>query len=659
MTDRAPQPKSPTSKRQLGQLGPWLPPVVALLVVLLLGGLKLQGSSLGLYGVGIGASEDQSGVLTGPARPIRSDEWFVRTPWVLAQDRNGLPAVSNGGIGQHDPALIGDLPTAGWEVIVRPHTLPYHLIDGPRTLALEWWLLYAVQFLGVYALVLAVSRSWDLALMAGLLMIFSPVTQWWTGSGTYTPIGYGGMATALLIWAYRATDHRRWLYSGAAGLSLGAFAVGLYPPWQIGALIVAGSLAIGVVAPDLVDAARRRNALVALASAVLPAAVIGGGLFLVFILKHTEAVEAVSGTVYPGERGDSAGGFSSLPSILSAPFDSFASAPQFALVNGTNQSENSSGVLYLIPVGVIIFAIGLTGSFRGRLTPAIKGLLVGSTLLFSWMLFPLPSWLGRPVLLNRVEAGRIILPLTFASVVALALLLAHLRETNVPLPRLAIVGALVAFVIPYAWAAGKYAVEGAETSHRQAALFLVILSAGLGLAFARPRLYLGPAILVLFGFWQASLINPIQEGIGTITQNALYQTVDKLVTGDRTESGWVSFGADGYTKGTITASGVDHLSGISPYPDHDAWAVLDPTGANEDVWNRYAHVGFEVGAPGSEPAFRTASPDSIVLTIDPCDDALVELGVDFIVMNGVELEGCGRLAETVTFGASTLFIYQR
>jgi hypothetical protein len=278
----------------------------------------------------------------------------------------------------------------------------------------------------------------------------------------------------------------------------------------------------------------------------------------------------------------------------------------------------------------------------------------------SWMLLPLPAWFGRVTMLDRLEPARAVLPMALASVLALVLTVFHLRQSPDKLPTRVLLAAVVMFLVPYAWAAGQYAVEGSATNHGATAIMLLVVGLGVGLALAVPTKQYGLAVLLAFGLWQASQINPIQHGTTVLTDNELARSIGTLVgDADRAGSGWVVFAAGAYASGTVTASGVDNLSAVSPYPDVDAWTILDPSRAHEEIWNRYAHVAFELGEPGSEPDFSLPNADVIVITIDPCDQRLIDLGVDFLVTPEGTNPGCGHLVKTVELGDSTLLVFKR
>ncbi len=631
--------------------------IVATVVVLGVGGVS--GSSLGLYATINGATEHEAHMVTGPARGIRTDEWLVRTPWVLGQLERDRPTRVAGGVGTHDMAVLMDLPTRGWEVVLRPHTAGYWFFGIERGLAIEWWAYFALQMLGVYALLVTLSGRVAVSALAAALVTLSPASQWWTTPATFTTIGYGCLATALALRAHRAGGNRsRVALSALAGLTLAAFLAGLYPPWQIGTALVLLPVVAATVIPDLLDAADRGRVLRSLALVLAVTVGLGGSLFAAFVAQHRDAVEAISATVYPGQRNASKGGGTPLPIVLSATFDSYASSKPFSMVNGTNQSENSSALPLLLPVTCVCLALLVRRRFgASRSSPALIGCLVGGALVTGWMLLPIPSDIGSLVLLTRVPPSRLLLPVGLSGTIALALLVCHLLDTGGRIGWRLLLAAVGLTGAALWWAAGRYTVDGRDIDTWRAGLLVLIVLAGVALSLRR-RPLLGLGILVAFTFWQASLVNPVQVGTGPLVTSPLRRAVDAIGAGEPADAGWIAFSADSTVRGTLTAAGVNNLAGVSPYPDYAAWRILDPGLASEDLWNRYTHIEFAVAPAGAPTGFTLLGPDRLSVAVDPCAAALRELGVRFMVAQGIEIGPCVRPLVRIPYGNSYVTVYR-
>lgn len=637
----------------------WSFPALVVLLVVALGLAGLSGSSLGIYAMEAGATESEAGVLAGPPRMIRTDEWNVRTPWVLRQAELGLPATVAGGVGTHDMALLSDLPTAGWELILRPHTAWYFFLGVERAFSLEWWSFYAVQLLGVFSLLVAITKRPFLAALSASMMTLSPATQWWAAPGTFTTVGYGSAAMACMLFAYQASTRKgRVALSFAAGYLSAAFLVTLYIPWQVGTVLVVGPVGISALAVAVFASEDRRAAVRRLLVVGGITVGVAGCLSCAFAIAHRETIGTIASTVYPGSNPAAEGGKINLSVLLSATFDYFSSQKPFVGVNGTNQSENSSALVLVLPVSLACILLFVMGRFQRHPSAGpLLGCLVGGAVMASWMLLPIPAWIGRFALLTRVTPSRLFLPLGLAGVVALALLINYQAMSRCRIPRWIGVTSAAVFAAAQAWGATKYTVEGRPVDLRLAAVFILIVTTGVILALGR-RPAAGLVVLALFTFWQASMINPFQRGVEPLTATPLRKAIDAVRVRDQ-GGGWVAFSGDRVVKGTLTASGANNLSGVSPYPDADSWRILDPESDDEDVWNRYAHVSFLPGHPGQAATFELTFADSFTITVDPCSAALEQLGVRFMVAQGFELHTCVRPLARVAHGDGFVAIYER
>jgi hypothetical protein len=544
-------------------------------------------------------------------------------------------------------------------LVVRPHLAGYSLFGAERGFAFEWWTLLGLQAVGVYSLVVVLTRRATLGIAAALLMSTAPVTQWWTVPMTFTVVGYGCLAGAAALMALRA--ERTWSRAGWAAFAgyVGAcFAVTLYPPWQIGVGLVLVGVAAGTLWKPLADRETRRETVRRILGVGAIAAVVAGGLFAAYMVRHADALDAVASTVYPGQRAGEGGGTAALVNVLSGPFDVFASGSEAGRVSGTNQSESSSGLLLVIPVAVVVLLLAQRTRLRREpgLFPLL-GLLSALAVIGVWMFVPLPSWLGTPLMLNRVASGRLVLPLVLGGIVAFVLLVDHLRARGTPLgmgPRVVAVAVMAA---PYLWAAGQLRVEEEPVDRALAFALLACVVAGCFLALGRWTLA-GLAVLVLFSVGTAARINPLQRGIDPLTDNPLAESIEEVRADRPQDDGWVMFGGDFFADGVLTASGVDNVGAVSFYPDPDEWEVIDGDGSRAPVWNRYAHVRFQLGDEGSAPRITLDGGDSVAVTIDSCDPRLAELGVDVMIVPITEEPACGTLLDETRLGTSRFRIYE-
>ena len=644
-----------TPRRALRDERWWFPSlvVVAFAVAVVLG---LSGSSVAQ----LEPEAQRDDTLVGSSRPIRSDEWAVRTPFVVGQEERGLGVDAPVGVGDHNAAVLYDLPTSDWSMLFRPHLWGYVVLPIDQAFAFDWWALSLVLLLGTYALVLVITRSWRWAALAAVALWASPFFHWWYLSITLATVGYAAAMIAAALVAIRSRDRRRRLVASAAAVWFGGcFAVLLYPPFQVPTVIVLGLWALGAEwgSPTWTHRVRRRAAI-----ATLAAIGVGiGGVVAAFAATRADAISAIANTAYPGTR-RIAGGDGSVNMLSSAWFGwNFLTEPE-ALRSRVfaNESEASSFVM----LGLFLLA-GLPLAWRwltrgaGVVRSVLAALSVAVAVIAGHLFVGLPAPMTRLTLLDRVQPVRGVIGLGIASVaLAVAIGMAVERRQLSQRVRLG-AGALTALLCGgYALAlAVDLRAAGAPVAWRESAIPLVV-AVGTSMAFWwRP--FVAAAVLAAFGVVVSLAANPLQRGLDPLTSSPLVRAVHAA---DRTRPGghrwWLSSG-DQLTP-MLTGSGVANLGAVNLYPNERAWHVLDPHGASEETWNRYAHTAWTFRTDVRKPVISLMQPDVIGIEIDPCGPELDRLGVGHLVTVAPLDASCVRLESRSTApSGATAFIYER
>jgi hypothetical protein len=625
---------------------------------LILGIADVNGSSVALHGETAGLA----GPIVGRARPIRFDEFYVRTPFVVRQAELGYPKESAVGVGTHDMGVLGNLPTRGWQNVLRPHQVPYLVVGVERAFALEWWTVQLVlPALGVYALALACRLRVLTAALVALVFVFSPAMQWWTATGLGQLVGYGCLAAATLVFAARAT--RWWARLGLGAVSgwLGAcFLAVLYLPWLVPIGLVVGAVGGAAIVGDLDRTRPGRALLVDAGLPVAVAALVGGVLVLAYVGAHHDAITLINHSVYPGQR-RRRGGEGTVSLLFSTPFDAIQSlnARVDLTVNGKNQSEASGGLFTLLAVAAALIADPVRtfrGSWRDRVV--LGALLVVSAGLLAWYVLPVPAVVGGFALLDRVPSYRLLPPLALASALALGLFTAARTQWRPPVRWWSALAGAAVFAGCTAWAATRFSIGGHVATWQLAALTMSFVLA-VGLTLWRGTLGL-VVLVVLLGFG-AIVVNPLQRGLGPLLDSPAAQL--GRVLRDRRGTGAVVFLAndprgDIRALSAMTSSGVDDTSALNLYPRPAAWQRLDTDGSDEHNWNRYANALWGVAPEGSEPRVFRNTRDSIIVMVDPCEGSISRLGVRTVVSFVPLDRWCLEQTDAVPNGPGRLFVYR-
>ena len=639
-------------------LKPWIFPVTVVVLVLVLTGLGWSGSSIGVL------EPNGQHVIAGTPRGLRSDEWSVATPLIVAASHHGYSATSQASIGSHNMGVLLDVPTKTWPTIFRPWDYGFFVLGVTRGFAFRWWTLSAVLLLGAYGLILQLARKVGAAAAFAIALWASPFFHWWYLDLSFVSAGMAMAALAAFLAALdrRAGLGRNLLLLGCA-YTLVSFVLVLYPPFQIPAAMVMIFVGVG----DLLGRHRSCPGILRTAGRCL-GVVLAGSLFVVaaYYLANRAAIHLINGTVYPGRR-QGTGGNPDLYQLLSAPYG-WAIAAHGDSLTFSNQSEISS----FIPVAPFVCLQLLRLRFSA-LAPRARGHVAGAlaalALLSVWFFIGLPGPIAALTGLDWVPGFRVIGGIGLAGLVLVAVFSTGLEVRDHhrgvrsfragTVDSAVAVGALTAATVAFGvtYLTGSL-LESASPglgigSHTKliAALAMGAVTFLLSAGFA----VLGGCLLAIFGLIVSLPANPLYSGLAPLTSDAV-TGVFRSVPGSA-GARWLSFTGP-QVADELIASGLPTINGVSFYPDPAAWQVLDPTGSERHVWDRYARISFAAQPALLTPKLDLLGPDEIKITIDPCGSQLPRLGVHFAVSDSPMLEPCLTLVRTSTLLGMRVFIYR-
>jgi hypothetical protein len=395
-----------------------------------------------------------------------------------------------------------------------------------------------------------------------------------------------------------------------------------------------------------------------LAETLVAAGAVVGVVLAAYALTRIDAIRAVNGTAYPGTRRIE-GGDGSVLHLVTGWFgwnylrDGARLGPVFL----GNQSEASSFVtlgVFLVPALPFVWS-PVFGRGR-RFRAATIGLVVALGVLLAHAYVGLPSWLTRITLLDRVQTNRALVGIGMASILLLVVVGASLQEADrLPRRRLAAGAVLVVLTVGYVVTLGQHLRDlGAPLGIKSVAGAVLVAAVVAGLFFWRPLASL--VVLAAFGLFVSVPVNPLYRGLDPLHQQPL---VDDLAAASAEGDGdWLATNGDVTT--VLVANGYDPLSGVNLYPDAEAWRILDPDGAAEEAWNRYAHTVWAFMPGLDAPQVTLLQADVVSVILDPCGPELDELGVGHVATDQPVEAGCLVLDRTTTTErGATVHLYDR
>lgn len=636
----------------------WLFPVLLLVPLFVLTGLKLSGTSIGAYyQLLYGTAPDKSLVANNP-ESIRSDEWLVNTQQTIAQAKNNFARV-NKNIGSGEDMSIIDAPYKDWSIAFKPHNLVFFLLPLDNAFAFKWWVMGYLLIISCYLFIVTLLPGKRL-LAAGLslALFFSAFVQWWYAYGTLGSLYYSFFIATAAIHLSRQTELRKKLLWGALIAYLTAcFALVLYPPFQVACGLVLFAFLLGYALENYADWGRRtlfRNMGVMIAAGVM-----GSVIFGAFLLTRIDVVKSIQNTAYPGGRADTSGGFFPehfLASQLGHQFESDKKTAQYLIDNKkghTNQSE-AANFLLLEPFLLIPSFLLLYYERRSKI-PLDWPLFVLNILFIVFLLHlfvpaftPIAHLLG----LGQVADGRALIGIGLLNLMVIVLLVRNLSSKKFSFPRSAVaLYCLLVLVVELLVDFHAYQHFNMFIGEKRFILVSLPLPIITYLLLTK-RFVWAVAGYLAFSIYSSAGVNPLYRGLETITANPLSVAIRQV--GVHSSKRWVSDG--GYLENLAIANGQRSLSTVYNYPQFALWDKI-PTPGNY-IYNRYAHVGIQVSDNPQQPTtLKLIGTDSFVVATNSCSDYLRQMDVGFVITTAALHSPCLKLDRTVSFPLTTVYIY--
>ncbi len=604
---------------------------VGLLVFALLVFGKFHGFSLGAWDVLFpDATAEYRFHEIGRWRAIRSDEWRVSTPAVLAQCAHPdfFPRINDRIGGGMDMFLaMPACPVWDWTAVGQAHNWGYFLFGAERGLAWNWW----IRYLGLFLFALEFFLIWTkgdrwLSAVGSLAVCWGAPTQWWDTTMPYLLLYF----FAALVFLFRAIAERRrlvqWAWGAGLLVSLCSFGFSFYPPFQY----LLGILWI-LLAADFARRAWRRDG--DRGGAILVLGVVLG-LWLVagayFFRVHRETLDVIRNSAYPGNRIYLGGGFKGYFGFFFYKLISLFTA--FRDVRFMNNCVVST---YAVPF-VALAGLGVQAWRQGGRSRSWLGYGLGAygCVLVAWMLWPWPEAVAKYTGLYLVAPHRAPVAMSLAFLLLAFKAFDHCGRRGLRIPWPGTLLLLSAALGSQAWAFWFYpemadyflrfhpsigwAMLGAGTG--------IFLATGLGLLRGSRRWFLGGYLACsLLG---GAFIHPLCSGASPLLHKQAGERA-KEIDREYGEGRWLT--NEKSRAQLLLANGLACVNGIHPSANPRLWLLIDPARKYEQVWNRYAHITTDV-VPGNESCAELESRDRFVWKL--CRDDVAKLGVRYLLWEG-------------------------
>ncbi len=347
------------------------------------------GHALNLLGI------PNDGLIYGSPQAIRSDEWSVWTPYLQALVNNDFQRFNALSIYHEDFRNFNALPIYDWALFFKPQYWLFLITDPARAFSFYHGLLITLFIIGWKQLTdkLLITYPYyssSISIWFSLLLFFSGFIQTcWTTFGPLMAI-FPWVIISLLSFERHALSY----YLSLTYLTTMWLISQTYPPLIVSCSYIALCL-IAAFQPDFFN--NRKRCILSILSCLI------GILIAVYYFKDVFSI--MMNTIYPGKRvstGGEAAFYLWLGTIIPYVTHSSDLTP---IIPGQNICETTAASS-LLPLMSLCFSRIKKYTDLNHLELKILG---GLFIFFTcWMLFPVPTFIGKIILLSKVPSGRLV-----------------------------------------------------------------------------------------------------------------------------------------------------------------------------------------------------------------------------------------------------------
>ena len=553
-------------------------------------------------------------LIFGISRNVRSDEYIVNTLFAFSQYQNNFTYFSD---------IIRAAPTdmfiiygqAVWDiaVIFRPFNIGYLFLNPAMGLSFFWVSRFVVLTLISFEMgMLITNKNKILSLSYAILVILSPLVQWWFAiNGLVEQLIFGQLGVLLINFYMNTTDYRKRILSALLMIiCAGGFAIVFYPSWQIPFAYVFALLAFWIFLKNRNNFSYDKKDLLII---IISFAIFG--LIMYHILNNSmDTIKIIMNTAYPGgEKFNGDGDWSFLFDYLASIF--------FPLTNMNiplNTVENSVFIdFFPIPI-IISFIVLAVQKTKDKL---LAGLLALYLIFIVFYFIPLPDPIISITLRDHMKTSRLFSVVTFISLLMLIRALASLKEIKYK-KLLVIFSIILSMTVVYL---STFLYDLYYQEWMMLALFILyaVTFSIIFMAHSRKGKTMFLICVIFISFTAGALVNPVDNGTDVVFKNDLIYEVESIVHQDPNAKWLVQDMPINY----LTVVGAKTVNSVNVYPNLDEWHIID-NGENEDVYNRYAHIMVNFQNE-TNTTFNLTSQDSFLVNFNVND--LEKLNISYIL----------------------------
>lgn len=581
--------------------------ILALVVLFIAVLFKINGSSMGILGIFLN-NTDKDHILLGVSRTLRSDEWSVSLPFQLSQSFNHYAYYSSlirgGGT---DTFILSGLASWDFATLFRPANLGFLFLGFERGLSFLWTFKILFLFMSVFEMGRVVTNdNRKLSLFLSFMITFSAVVQWWYGMIEMIAAG----SIFIVLFDKYLKENRPFLkliYTVIMSWAGSVYILTFYPAWQVPLAYIFFVLLVYIIIENYKTF--NFNYKLDLSLLTLMTVLIITSSYIV-LSKAWPTVQTTMNTVYPGNRVSFGGG--AFKWIFDYVYQIF-----YPITDIIDERAMDS-VYDLFPVTQVLAILAIIKT-KDKL---LSMLMMIDALFLLYISFSIPKIFARITLLSFTTPARLL------SVFGILNLIILVRFLTISTKRcLSRIGSFITAIL---LSVGIVFISKGEireyllttiggvdqqTYFRLFTLVAIfVLFAILYFVFRRNLngiLVMGISISFLAGV----LANPVRVGSDVVTKSPLVERIKSINSSD--PGLWIVEGglpALPYNNVPLLG-GASVLNSTNAYPNIKLWKKIDKENDDSKVYNRYAHISFNLIDENSEAKFKLNSPDSYTVSL--------------------------------------------
>lgn len=581
---------------------------IGVLVFVLCVCFEITGSSIGMWTRYFNGEE--TGLLLGVNRNIRTDEWAVSTPMALSQYYGENPfsyfsEIMRGT--KTDAFIVYGQAVKDVGMIFRPFYLGYLFLSPAKGMAFFWCgRLIALLLVNFEFGMIITNKRKDFSFIYAILVGISPVVQWWFAINGLVEMLIFMQLSIIMLWKYMESKStlKRLIYGVVIMICAGGYILVLYPAWQIPLFYILVGLIIYVFITKFKECKMKKADWFLIGLLVVIFALL---MYHIFD-KSAETIKAVLGTAYPGKR-ISTGGKVGMEMM---DYVSNIWTPMFDRGSVINQSESARFVSffplsYLLPLWVLIK--------EKKKDSFLIIFMVIATFLGFYCVVGFPEKLSVITLLSYSPGRRALVAFGFANIL---LLLRSLSVMKTKFNR--IISMFAAGILSIGVAFIAYRINPAYYSKSTLLVTITIFAIVFyGILTSRDKygriilLWSAAGVVLISG----SLVNPVRKGIDDVTNLTEFKEIREITMTDP-KGKWMIDGLDFPMSNFTILNGAPTINCTNTYPNLELWDSLNTKGQKRKLYNRYANFKM-ILADDSDTWFEYIEPDYLAVYVNTED----------------------------------------